>query len=511
MASSFHDISGLFLTPSLPKNIQSYQIVKAFLLGLPNYVERSAVERMAADLVESVFKFKKVYILERSGIIDGERYIEAYAKAISKNEPIDFTKEPWEVNGLPCQLQSGFCLQPLSGVNTAEIIPSAQRQDARQNRRWILLWYTTHPHRTDVCFYIIDNEENVVYGLPTYKLWIYDDLLWIFRSVLDITAWTNSGLRKTFFKELALAKTLALTPSNCPIHYGHYLQNNLAHLSRLEELQITELVDKVFRPQTFDYFLPEEEELFYSPDLRTKLVWMESGEAIEKLALKQQIALIKSKGSTFGKQLSERFLQSLKINAKEAQEESSDSLKICVAIRGGTRMAWNLLEAVEALTQAFHQRLGKPVHLVIDGMSKSALNTLDTTGQLSTETELEIANQYIDLAKNNSNLTVTSVVNMSQMEQLKEIAQCHFAISGYGASTFKTMYLCNIPTIVHGERAPYDYLSAGTPPSSLFLGLDCVVNIDKMQDTKRNNYTINIDLFVKRINDFIEQKLREIV
>jgi len=401
------------------------------------------------------------------------------------------------VNGLPSELQNGFHLEPLSGVNTAAIIPSAQKQGLPTERRWILLWYTNHPQRTDACLYILDNKENIIYGLPTYKLWIYDDLLWICRSRLDISAWTSPALRTKFFQDLPSATSLALTPSNCPIHYGHYLQNNLAHLSRLEELEITDLVDKVYRPKKFDYFTPAEEELFFSPALRSKIIWMDNDEAIEKLALEQKIALIKSKGATFGKQLSKKFLASL--NTEERiEQETPNSLRICVGIRGGTRMALNLMEAVEVFSQALYKRLGRSIHLVIDGMSKSSLNNHDTTSLLSTEAELEIANEYLNLAERNKFLTVSSVVNMTQFEQLKQISQCDLAISGYGTSTFKYMYLCNIPTIVHGERAPYDSLSAGTPPSSLFLGIDCILDIEKSEDIKRNNYSINIDKFTSR-------------
>lgn len=504
MASCFPDLSGLFLTPSLPKNIQSFQIVKALILGLPNHVERSSAERIAADLVVSVFKFNQVIALERNGVPNGELFIEAYARSVALNEPLDLSQDPWSINGLPVELRDGFHLEPLCGANTAVIIPSTHKDGAPIDRRWILLWYTNHPQRTDVCLYILDNKENIIYGLPTYKLWIYDDLLWICRSRLDISAWTNPALRTKFFQDLPSATSLALTPSNCPIHYGHYLQNNLAHLSRLEELKITDLVDKVYRPKTFDYFTPEEEELFYSPALRSKITWMDNDEDIEKLALEQKIALIKSKGATFGKQLSKRFLASLSTEEK-IKEEQPNSLKICVGIRGGTRMALNLIEVVEAFSQALHQRLGRTIHLVIDGMSKSSLNHHDTTRLLSTETELQIADQYFKLAERNKYLTVTSVVNMTQLEQLKQISQCDLAISGYGTSTFKYMYLCDIPTIVHGERAPYDYLSAGMPPSSLFLGLDCVQGIEKNQDSKRNNYSLDIDKFINLSMDYAEE------
>jgi hypothetical protein len=65
------------------------------------------------------------------------------------------------------------------------------------------------------------------------------------------------------------------------------------------------------------------------------------------------------------------------------------------------------------------------------------------------------------------------------------------------------MYLCSVPTVVHGERAPYDYLNAGEPPSSVFLGLDCVSSIEKIDDPKRSNYMIDIVKFCERTMEYV--------
>lgn len=482
-------------------NIQCFQLIKVLIADLEPVVERRAHTEIARNLVASVFSFSSVTMLKRERHINGESFIQQYVECCQGRAALDFTAEPLLIVNLPECLSGLFRVEPLVGPNISCIRPIGSNA-SQDEPRFYMLWYCNHPQRTDVCLYIIDTEANEIYALPTYEFWIYDDLLAIFMSSLPMEVWCDHGARAAHLKALKAGQSLALLPSPCPIHYGHYLQNNLAHLARLEELGVTEKVSTIYRPSNFDYFTPSQEKVFFGLDTQKKMSVVGSLRHGFGLSVDDSTSLVVSKGSTFGRSLASNLRASL----KRDNVNHDSPVGICVGIRGGTRMCLNLLDLTARLTAALHQKYGRKLFIVVDGMSASVLNNSDTTAMLSPAFENELAAGYLALADQFDYLSASSVVGLTQYEQLLEISECTLALSGYGTQSFKYMYLCDVPTVVHGQKPPDHHLDAGVPPVNTFLGVDCLESIDYTDDPQRYNYRVAVDESVNRCLDFVEQQ-----
>ena len=136
---------------------------------------------------------------------------------------------------------------------------------------------------------------------------------------------------------------------------------------------------------------------------------------------------------------------------------------------------------------------------------RSTLNNKDTTAGLSTSHEQAIADEIITKAASLSGVSARSVVGLTTFEQLSQICRCSLAVSGFGTQYFKYVYLCNLPTIVHGVKEPDDYLNVGITPVHLFLGQDSVASIEETNDPMRNHYNLKIALSTARSVLFAEQ------
>ncbi|MFZ4565799.1 MAG: hypothetical protein ACOYMY_04985 [Prochlorococcaceae cyanobacterium] len=498
---SFWQLSDVF-AGKVGNNIQCFQLIKALILDMEHVVDRDLHEEVARQLVSSTFSFNGVVCLKRDRYINGEDFIQLYLQCIHGKAYLDFSAEPLSIVNVPPCLKGSFRVEPLVGPNISCIRPSQGEDSAHESRRFIMLWYCNHPQRTDVCLYVVDLQENSVYGLPTYGFWIYSDFLSISMGALPMDVWRDPQARDRHLRSLKVGQSMALMPSPCPIHYGHYLQNNLAHLARLEEMGITDQVSTIFRPSGFDYFLPSQEQAFFLPATQSKMKVVENRQHGFGMSIDATTALVVSKGSTFGRTLSRNLRSSL--NCSSSGDDSR--IGVCVGIRGGTRMCLNLLEFTGALSTALHQKYNREIFLVVDGMSSSVLNNSDTTAMLSPAFENELANGYLAFADQSDFVSATSVVGLTQYEQLVEISKCTLALSGFGTQSFKYMYLCDVPTVVHGQKPADRNLDSGEPPVNMFLGVDCLESIDHTDDPQRYNYRVFVDESVKRCLDFIDEQ-----
>lgn len=481
--------------------LQSYQLVDALIMDLHRSMDDGIHAAMAMDLARSIFDIQRIDLFEGPQWVNSEKFLLTYTHCLTGTSTLDFSAEPFGFRNLPTALTGSWLLEPLAGPNTACLRPQSATDFGPEQRRFVLLWYNNHSQRSDVCLYLFDLEQHNVHALPTYGFWIYQDLLHIFQQTLPMPLWNDSKARANHFRSLPTANQLAHLPAPCPIHFGHYLQNNLAHLSRLEDLGILTSVHHVFRTQTFDYFLPEEEKLFLAESTRAKIsVVADNQEAIQRCQATNHAILV-SKSSSFGSGLSTHFRGS--VPAQPGDQRAA--VMVCVGVRGGTRMCLNLVDFTITLAAELHRVSGRPIHLVIDGMSRSALNDRDTTAGLSTTHEQAIANEIIAKASAIQGVMASSIVGLSTFEQLSQIRHCALALSGFGTQYFKYMYLCNLPTIVHGVKEPDDYLNVGITPVHLFLGQDCVASIEQTHDAMRNHYNLKVALSTAKSVQFAEQ------
>jgi hypothetical protein len=496
----FPGLTELFNTKTKDR-LQSYQLIDALIMDLHRSISDDSHSALAIDLARSVFNFQHIHLLQGPTWVNSEQFLLTYTTSLTGGSIIDFAAEPFGFRNLPAALTGPWLLEPLAGPNTACLRPQQANNVAPEQRRFILLWYNNHSQRSDVCLYILDLEQHTLYALPTYNFWIYQDLLHIFHLALDMPLWIDPQARSNHFRSLPKADRLNHLPAPCPIHFGHYLQNNLAHLSRLEDLGILALMDQIFRPKTFDYFLPEEEKRFVAETNRPKLRFVDSDREAIQLSKANHQALIVSKSSSFGSNLSANFRRSVLTPSTKPEV----ALWVCVGVRGGTRMCLNLVDFVITLAAELNRVANRPIHLVIDGMSRSALNGQDTTAGLSTSHEQAIANDIIAKASSVQSVSASSIVGLTTFEQLSQICRCSLAVSGFGTQYFKYMYLCHVPTIVHGIKEPDDYLNVGITPVHLFLGQDSVASVEKTNDDMRHHYNLKVALSTARSVLFAEQ------
>lgn len=483
-------------------DLQSYQLIYAVILDIHRTIDDKVHRAIARDLTGSIYKFKSIQLLlEDPHWLNSEQFLLRYTECLTQGSTIDFTAEPFGFRNLPADLEGPCILEPLAGANTACIRPHTATDFRPEQRRFILLWYNNHPQRSDVSLYILDLEEQNLHALSTYGFWIYQDLLIIFLLLLELPLWTDPVARANHFRTLPTADRLAHLPASCPIHFGHYLQNNLAHLSRLEDLNILDSVEFIFRPKTFDYFTHDEEKLFFAEATREKFRSVENEKEAVQFSMANKHALIVSKSSSFGTGLSTNFCRSV----RPKNDGTEPKISVCVGVRGGTRMCLNLVDFSVQLATELRKISGRSIHLLVDGMSRSALNSSDTTAALSISFEQEIADEIIAKASASENVSASSIVGLTTFEQLSQISTCSLALSGYGTQYFKYMYLCNVPTIVHGVMEPDTSLNVNFHPNHLYLGKDSVDNVELTHDKQRNNYNLNIGLCTAKSVVFAHQ------
>lgn len=502
--NAFPDLVDLF-NGKAKNDLQSYQLVYALILDIHRAIDDDIHRAIARDLTSCIYKFKSIkLLLEDPHWVNSEQFLLRYTECLTRGATIDLTAEPFRFRNLPPDLAGPCILEPLAGANTACIRPHSATNFSPEQRRFILLWYNNHPQRSDVSLYILDLEEQSLHALSTYGFWIYQDLLIIFLLLLDLPLWTDPVARANHFRTLPKAEHLAHMPASCPIHFGHYLQNNLAHLSRLEDLHILNSIEIIFRPKTFDYFTYDEEKLFFTEATRGKFRPVENEKEAVQFSMANKHALIVSKSSSYGTGLSTNFCNSV----RPESDDTESAIRVCVGVRGGTRMCLNLVDFAVTLATELRKITGRPVHLLVDGMSKSALNSSDTTASLSTSFEQEIADEIIAKASVSENVSASSIVGLTTFQQLSQIRTCSLALSGYGTQYDKYMYLCNVPTIVHGVTEPDTSRNINFHPNHLYLGKDSVENVELTHDKQRNNYKLNIGLSTAKSVVFAHQSGR---
>lgn len=473
---------------------------ESLMRGLPAYMPADMFTELVADVACHVHEFKHLNRLQSPHRPNGEAFLTALLPCLSSAEPLDLSAGDLGYQNLPIELQRPVKVQPLAALNVA----SVKAEDMADNR-FYLLWTHTSNQTTDVAVLLLDLETGMAHLQASLASMAYADLYTILQLSVPQNCWARAEKRAEWLRSLSPAVGLALVPQPCPIHFGHYVQNNLSHLSRLEELGMITHCQTVYRPGPYDYFNEQEEQQFFLPTTQSMLEPVASLDAAKKLARERKQMLISSKGATLSCHLAHCLQRSFNNVAPNEGSAKQDAYHLCVGVRGGSREALNLVEVIDLVLRSMFERQSKPIHLVVDGMSQSRLNSKDTTRYLSLDREEELAAALDQLTGRYPALTVQSVVNQPMFEQMKAIARCNAAISHFGSSFFKYMVMAGRPVIVHGDRPSFADKYADTPPANYFLGPDHVSSFGAGPDPKRACYELNTETFVPALVEILMQ------
>lgn len=493
-------LGSLFRGPGrIPDDPFVFLTTESLMRGLPAYIGSEDFSLLVADVACHVYEFKDLHVVQAKTRADGEQFLSVIVSCMATGEPMELSAAQLTSDAIPEALRGPVRVLPRAGLNVAALTAEGQTED-----RFYLLWTHTSNQTTDAAILLLDLQEQTAFLQPSIPAMAYADLYTIMKFSVPQATWPRAEARSAWLRALAPAAELALVPLPCPTHFGHYIQNNLCHLSRLEELGVTGHCAMVYRPGPYDYFNSEEEASFFLPGTQAKMQPVPSINEAKAYAIERGQALISSKGATLSRHIATCLQQSLEQQHDNKDKIlSEDTYQLCVGIRGGSREALNLVAVMEQVLQGLLDRQSKPVHLIVDGMSQSRLNSMDTTRFLSLEREQELTQQLCKLAEQHPRLTVQPVVNLPMFDQMQAIARCNACISHFGSSFFKYMVMAGRPVIVHGDRPAFADKYADTPPPNYFLGPDYVTQFGAGPDPKRACYELNIDTVVPALLEIL--------
>lgn len=453
------------------------------------------------DLARSVFCFNSVDRIDLDTSFTVSRFLLNLMPALGAHSPFSL------LDPLPCLLNSplydetGVFLKALNAVNTARIAKDKY-----------LLWATlvAGNTRSTVGLVFVDIATNSACVGCTNDGHIYSTIQILHRvfSLTHISAKMRTReARDAFLLGLCIADKFAHITDVHPLHFGHYIHNSLGHLLRLEELGLTSYFSVIYRSSRLDFF--DDETLLLGRATRRKTRVLEISESnpsggvlpqqLIPTALSEGYAVICSKDTIISGSL---WRAVRKVLPKACNEKIDPSFSVCIGIRGGSREALNLDAILCILVNAIHSRTGCNVHLILDGMSESNSNSLNSTAALSEVKEQEIVQAIREAFKSDPRVRITSVVGLPLIQQLECIRQCRLAFGHQGSSTFKYMYLLGLDIIVHGHNSGTGLLFAKDchdetwKPRELNLGPKYVESrfVDPGASPFYANYTLNEEL-----------------
>ncbi len=481
------------------------RLLEELLCSVSVFVDKEVVVDVLATLIAGLYDFRSITILTSQHMIDCEDWIAAVVAAATTADKIHFGREPLGITGLPQELSADTTLLPLNGVNTFRVCPGGD-----VTSKQYVMWNTNSNQANNISILFVDDKANEAYFLPAQIRHTMPELKSLLSSCLSSVAGFSSKKRSKQLNNLETATSIAHAVLQHPAHFGHYVQNNLSHISRLEQRGVLWQFQHIYRAGPCDFFSPQEEQLFFSERTGALFDQVKDLQQAKKTARDRGEALVASKGSTlYGIGLSTHLRQHITSSSKDGRNDESHReahLKLCVGVRGGSKEAINLTEIIESLIQRIRKKMGCNVDLLIDGMSASSLNSLGTTAYLSLEREQQLSATFASFAQTHNGLTVESVVNMPMIEQVTKISECHASISHFGSSCYKYGALAGIPVIEHGMYSLSDRLNnkGKEVPPTFYFGQEYILSQSEGPHVLRNNYFLNKDLIVPRLFKIIK-------
>lgn len=397
----------------------------------------------------NIFGFRSLRYYKASPVLTVSSFLAFILPTVSKKLPVDLREPPFMIKVPPTELSTPFFVSPLNGVNALKTDNGGYFIWATQ-----VLGNNRPSHVTLV--YISKNFQDAI--IISSGIEYPSSSFQFVHGVLSQSPFFYSHLkaadtREDYLGSLTISTTsdLVFVPATLTSHFGHYIQQKLAHLSRLERLGLLSYFSKIYLSNDDDY-LPDVPSYCFNLGTRDRIAMHDMNrEEIIRKCLDNSFAVISTKDSTMDSSL----WRSIKSHA-ELHLATSKVYSIVVGVRGGTRQAKNLPKVLPSLVSAIHEQTNQNVHIVIDGMAKSINNSSSTHADLSLGKEQEIASQIKLSLSTMSYASCMCVVGLDMYSQLKEIMCCRFALGHAGSSTFKYMTLAGIPVILHGIKRPWN-------------------------------------------------------
>jgi hypothetical protein len=454
--------------------------------ALTEFLERETRNEVCGSLIATLYGFESVCIIANKDAISCEQWTCQVTRAIKGLESINLSTGNCSLKGLPESLKKDFAVHALVGTNALKLVEIKNHEE-----EYYLFWVNPSNQFDTIAALIIHPRRNEAVLVTSRGGSPIDDLKALNRLCFVGHSFFTEAERNTMIKCLAETTELAHVVSPHPVHFGHYVQNNLCHLSRLESLGVTDHFSIIYRASLYDFFTQEQERRFFMGSTADRFQEIESFKAIRQLTRTNNQALIASKGSTMTSRLSACRNTNTSESIFSTDYEAAEEVRLCVGVRGGSREAVNLCAVISDVVEQFKEHVNRPMTLYIDGMSASALNNQSTTKFLSLDREHQIARDIAELSQKHADLTVISLIDRPMFEQVRSISTCHAAISHFGSSSYKYAALAGIPVIEHGMRQLSNRLEVDpNAPKCYFLGPEFISVLDTGPDSHRLNYKL---------------------
>lgn len=469
--------------------------------ALTQFLERETRYEVCSSLIATLYELESVCIVPNKGVISCEQWTVQVTRAIKELESINLSIGQWNLRGLPEKLQTDFAVRALVGTNTLKLVEIDNHEE-----EYYLFWVNPSNQFDTIAALILQPRSNDAVLITSQGGSPIDDLKALNRLCFVGDSFFSEAGRKAMIKCMTETTELAHVISPHPVHFGHYVQNNLCHLSRLEALGVTEYFSIIYRTSLYDFFTKEEEHQFFMGCTSNHFKEIENFKAIRQITQTSKQALVASKGSTMTSRLSVCRSKNILESTVSADSWVAEEVRLCVGVRGGSREAVNLCDVISDVVGQLKQHVDRPMTLYVDGMSASMLNNQSTTKFLSLEREHLIASDMAELSHKYAHLKVISLIDRPMFEQVRSISTCHAAISHFGSSTYKYAALAGIPVIEHGMRQLSNRMEADpNAPKCFFLGPEFISALESGPDSHRLNYKLLQQTVVPKIVEILRE------
>jgi hypothetical protein len=403
--------------------------------------------------------------------------------------------------------------QEIDGLSDTSVSVLGATNLCRLDHGKYLAWSTEHNVASEVFIVILDTSSGVVYLGATALKWprsCYEIFDFTLRQFLPLN-YFDAADREAFLGALPEANELAFVTKPFSQHFGHFILNDLGPLSHLDAIGYLDSFAHVYRPRDNNarIFSIEDERDCFSPNLNNKIAYVDNP-LLE--ALRSGYGVVYYKDAIVSRRLGDAIRFNLPRNAHS-------HLTVCIGIRGGSREALNLEDAAVMLAEKLYLIYNRPIHFVLDGMSRTSINSSSSHALLSLEREFAVAEAIASRLNSYDWASTVVTVNLSLIDQLKHLKNCLFSFTHSGTSVFKYGYLVCLPTLIHSNYDPslvaFPFnLDSEWDPMERYMHLENSQIVPRdysereggMRNPKYDNYLIDLAACEKYFsgNDFFE-------
>jgi hypothetical protein len=310
-----------------------------------------------------------------------------------------------------------------------------------------LFWSTENNGSSEIFIVILDLISNIAYIGSTSLQWprsCYEIFDLTMRQYLPLDYY-NKIERLNWLESLSEVTEIVFVTKPFTNHFGNYILNDYGPLSHLEDTGKFGYFAHIYRSKSTNkcIFSKEDEKICFSPSMVKKFMYSDNPLLDAK---KQKYGVILYKDAIVSRRLGENIRCNL-ASSKAVHE----GLSICVGLRGGSREALNLQQALHLVVGKIYLEYGQKITIIVDGMSKLSINDSHSHALLSVDRERQVSESIYDSFKEFGWVNVISTVGLELTEQLNQITDCLFSFVHSGTNILKYGYLAGLPTLVHSK------------------------------------------------------------